>query len=216
MQRALPSTPSAGDWRRPTTRLEALQLGSAAASEDREITAVVTPCELWSGRPDLALERLSRVLEDKVGSFDRIMTGECQVLAVRAAADLADTRGAQRAALRRRAVGLLASDDATDIASEAQRAYRAAKTAELSRLAADQRPELWIAAADEWDAIGRPFESAYARWRGAQAALNTGRGTSANRLLQRAARQAHDHAPLTSAIRATQRSLAPRPTVTRR
>ena len=81
---------------------------------------------------------------------------------------------------------------------------------------ADQRPELWIAAAKEWDAIGRPFESAYARWRGAQAALTTGRGTSANRLLQRAARQAHDHAPLTSAIRATQRSLAPRPTVTRR
>jgi hypothetical protein len=186
-------------------RLRALQAVVPAVVEDREATAVVVPCELWSGRPDLAFERMSRSLQDPVGSFDQISTGECQVLAVRAAADLADIAGAPRPALRRQVARLLAGDDPTDTPSEAQRAYRAARAAELSRLTGEPHPELWVVAAREWDAIGRPFESAYARWRGAKAALATSQDTLANRLLQRAAKDAHDHLPLAQAIRTTQR-----------
>jgi hypothetical protein len=192
-------------------RLEGLVSVAAAVSEDREITAVVTTCDLWAGRPDLALERLSRALGSEVGSFDQVLTGECQVLAVRAAADLADAGVALRPQLQRRVARLLSGEDPTDFTSEPQHAYQAARTAELARLAADSRPDRWVSAAKEWDAIGRPFESAYARWRGAQAALTTGHGTLANRLLQRAARDAHDHMPLTQAIRATNQHLARTP-----
>jgi hypothetical protein len=83
-----------------TRRLQELQAAAPAVLEDREPTALVTPCELWSNRPDLAFERLSRSLEDEVGSFDQISTGECQVLAVRAAADLADAGAETRRDLR--------------------------------------------------------------------------------------------------------------------
>jgi hypothetical protein len=190
-------------------RLEALLSVARVVSEEREMVALVTACELWSDRPDLALERLSRSLENAVGSFDRIFTGECQMLAVRAAADVADTGGAPRPELRRRVAQLLRGEDPTEMECEAQHAYRAGRAAELSRLAADPRPDLWVAAAKEWDAIGRPFESAYARWRGAQAALTSGHGTLANRLLQRAATDARDHLPLTAAIHATRQHLAP-------
>lgn len=188
-------------------RLEALQSAVPAVSEDREVTAIVTTSELWSGRPDLAFQRLSRSLENEVGSFDQIMAGQCQVLAVRAAADLADTGGAHRPELRRQVHRLLAGDDPTDMPSEAQNAYRATRTAELSRLAARPHPHAWVAAAKEWDAIGRPFESAYARWRGAKAASITGQGTLSNRLLRRAAKDAHDHLPLAQVILKTQRTL---------
>jgi hypothetical protein len=188
-------------------RLQELQAAVPALREDREATAIVTPCELWSNRPDLAFQRLTRSLEDEVGSYDQISTAECQALAVRAAADLADTGAETRSVLRRQVDRLLAGADPTDIPSEAQRAYRAARAAELSRLAARPRPDLWTAAVKEWDTIGRPFESSYARWRGAQAALATGHGTLANRLLQRAAKDARDHLPLAEAIRATQRTM---------
>lgn len=185
-----------------TARLAALELASPP-TEDPELTSVVVPCELWSGRADLALARLRRSLESDAGAADRVFAGECQVLLVRAAADLADVGTRERAELRRQVHDLLAGEDPTDMASEAQHAYRTARAAELSRLAADPRPDLWVAAAQEWDAIGRPFETGYAWWRGAQAARATGRGTEATRLLRRAAKLATGHVPLTDAIRAT-------------
>jgi len=182
--------------------LEALELALPWVAEDLEATALVVPCELWSDRPDLAWERLRLILEAETGS-DRVSAGECQVLLVRAAADLADRPGADRDGWRRQVFAMLAGDDPTDMACEAQRAHRAARAAELARLAGEPRPDLWIAAAKEWHAIGRPFETAYACWRGAQAARAAGRGTDANRLLQRAAKLAQGHVPLTEAIRAS-------------
>jgi hypothetical protein len=191
-----------------TQRSWALQDAVPAVQEDREIAALVTACELWSGRADLSLERLSGVVQKEVGSVDRIMAAECQVLAARAAADLADAGVAPRSELCRRVAALLAGDDPIRMPSEARDAYRATRAAELSRLAAQPRVDLWSAAAAGWDLVGRPFESAYARWRGAQAAHVTGAGTVADRLLRRAARDAHGHLPLEHAIRATQRTRA--------
>ena len=144
-------------------RLQELQ--AAVPVEDRETAALVTPCELWSSRADLAFQRLSRSLEDEVGSFDQISTGECQVLAVRAGqADLAGEGCRRRGAICVGTwTGCSAGPTRADTQSEAQHASRAAQAAELSRLAAQPRPDLWAAAAREWDTIGRPFESSYAR-----------------------------------------------------
>ena len=74
---------------------------------------------------------------------------------------------------------------------------------ELARLVDGDDVGSWARAAEAWDALHRPHDSAYCRWRGAQAALRAGRGTVAVRLLTRAAREACDHVPLGKAIATT-------------
>jgi hypothetical protein len=60
---------------------------------------------------------------------------------------------------------------------------------------------LWEQAATEWDAMTRPHRAAYARWRQAEALLaRPGGRTAAAGVLRTAARQAAQHAPLSSAI----------------
>ncbi len=76
-------------------------------------------------------------------------------------------------------------------------------SAEHSRLWGRDTAQEWLGAAASWDALERPFDSAYCRWRAAQVALRDGRGTVAGRLLGRAARDARKHAPLRDAIAAT-------------
>ena len=136
------------------------------------------------------------------------MAGECQALAVRAAADAAEAEPGRRDVLRGQVSKLLGRDDPTDIPSQAQNAYRRARTAELSRLANEPRPDLWAAAATEWDRINRPFDASYSRWRGAQAATATGRTDLAQRLLRSAAAHSRDHVPLTAAIERTATDVA--------
>ena len=78
--------------------------------------------------------------------------------------------------------------------------------AELARLAGSQGVESWRAAATAWDALDRPHDAAYCRWRAAQCALRDGQGTVAARLLRRAAADAREHVPLSEAIAATARA----------
>ncbi len=75
--------------------------------------------------------------------------------------------------------------------------------AELARLSGEQTVDMWVAAAAEWDKITRPHDSAYCRWRAAEVALATGQATLAQRLLNRASRDAREHVPLLAAIRRT-------------
>ena len=75
--------------------------------------------------------------------------------------------------------------------------------AELARLSGEQTIEIWVAAASEWDKVTRPHDSAYCRWRAAEVALPTGQATLAQRLLNRASRDAREHVPLLAAIRRT-------------
>jgi hypothetical protein len=63
--------------------------------------------------------------------------------------------------------------------------------------------ELWAETARRWDRLGRMHDAAYCRWRGAQVALTAGQGTIALRLLRRAAREAGEHVPLSTAIAET-------------
>ena len=82
-------------------------------------------------------------------------------------------------------------------------------TAERSRLAGEASVEQWVEAAGEWDRLARPHDAAYCRWRAAQVALATGRGTVAGTLLERAARDAREHVPLLMAIGETAAERAP-------
>ena len=83
------------------------------------------------------------------------------------------------------------------------RAWAATWTAELSRLAGTATVEGWVVAASEWDKLSRPHDSAYCRWRAAQVAISTGQAATAAKLLHRAARDAAEHVPLLTAVRAT-------------
>ena len=76
-------------------------------------------------------------------------------------------------------------------------------SAELARLKGSETIDHWLAPAIAWDRLTRPFEAAYCRWRGAQVALREGQGTVAARLLRRAATDAREHVPLSTAIRET-------------
>lgn len=82
-------------------------------------------------------------------------------------------------------------------------AHAAAWAAESARLAGRPTVELWAEVARHWDRLGRPHDSAYCRWRGAQIAHSVGHGTIALRLLRRAAREAREHVPLCAAIAET-------------
>ena len=64
--------------------------------------------------------------------------------------------------------------------------------AEAARAAGRPEPELWARAAHAWDALGRPFEVAYARWREGEALLAAGaRRAEARDRLAEAALIAH-------------------------
>ena len=73
--------------------------------------------------------------------------------------------------------------------------------AEWSRLSGESNASLWEQAAAAWDAITRPHEAAYARWRQAEALLTMPGGrASAAAVLRTAADQATQHVPLSNAI----------------
>lgn len=174
-----------------------------------EIAEAGMPCLLWSGDPAAALELAGPALEDE---GDGRLLAPLHAAAARAAADLgvaADPGTVGRLESRltgwRRAAGtaLFAGPVPADAA-----AHGLVWSAELSRMRGRATAQQWLAAATSWDGLGRPFDSAYCRWRAAQVALREGRGSAAGRLLGRAARDARMHAPLSDAIAATATSRA--------
>ena len=60
-----------------------------------------------------------------------------------------------------------------------ERAWRTVGLAELARARGRPDPKLWSKAAEEWDAMDRPFQAAIARWRAAEAHVETGDRQSA-------------------------------------
>ena len=121
------------------------------------------------------------------------------VLAARAAADLRDrARGEQLRDLHRRLTG---DPFAPHPMLVTPSAHGATWAAELARLEGRETVDAGSPRLRPGTALTRPFDAAYCRWRGAQVALRTDQGTVAARLLQRAARDARGHEPLTEAIR---------------
>jgi hypothetical protein len=175
---------------------------------------------LWCGRPRPALDRLLAVLRDCVATDASAEAGAVLALAARASADAADAAdaggvpSATRQEMFAHLQDLLEQSRVDPFALSgcfiARPAQGAAWAAETTRLMGRPSLELWAAAAGHWDRLGRPHDAAYCRWRGAEVALATGQGTVAARLLRRAARDAREHVPLSTAIAETADEVAAR------
>ncbi len=154
----------------------------------------------WQGRPEAvrpaADEGLRRALES--GPPDPALAW-LAALALRAEADVAEQarsrrdeasvaearrRGAELMARIRRAIPALEAESGRG-AADSQEAFGVtdrARTAALSRLCDAEYERLegknlaasWAAVADAWTSAGRPFPTAYARWRQAEAVLEGG------------------------------------------
>jgi hypothetical protein len=179
--------------------------------------------DLWCGRPRRACDRLVSVLREAMATEVAAECGAALALAMRAAADIADSLpDASRERIEPLAMleELLieAQVDPFDASGAflARPAHGATWAAERARLAGRPALELWADAARHWDRLGRPHDAAYCRWRGAQVALATGQGTIALRLLGRAAREAREHVPLSSAVAATAQQIPTPPQAARR
>jgi hypothetical protein len=75
--------------------------------------------------------------------------------------------------------------------------------AELARFDGADTVDGWLLAASQWGRLRAVHDAAYCRWRAAQVALHAGDGTATSRLLERAARDAREHVPLSRLIAAT-------------
>jgi DNA-binding CsgD family transcriptional regulator len=170
--------------------------------------------DLWAHRPAAALRRIQ---ESAIGDIGPRFIGPVLVTAVRACADLAEAARAGRdqigaAAARRAAQELVEQHDATRPDPFAEHPYYVTATAnaaswkaELTRAAGTPDPDAWAAAADAWTRLGRPYRTAYARWRQAEALLTAGRTPEAGECLRQAAADAQTHAPLHAEIRSLAR-----------
>jgi hypothetical protein len=174
------------------------------AHAQREYLAQVrTEVLVWSGRSAEAWECVRPVLRTWVDTGEQALAAPMYVLAARAAAETdCATDGRARAVdeLRSLRAEMPGEVFTTDRMGAAQ---QATYDAELAGAEGGPSAGPWVAAARRWDAVHRPHQSAYCRWRAARAAVAGGQGVAATRLLDRALRDAHEHVPLTEAIRAT-------------
>jgi tetratricopeptide (TPR) repeat protein len=194
------------DARARLARVAALGLGSLdLRTRWVEVMAAV---DLWTGHPAVALERLLNLLPDLMVIDESAHSGGVLVLAARAAADSRCPTG-EPAQLHAHLRTLHGSARRDPFAATGRPSYAAAEAetwaAELGRLMRTAGVEDWVRAAKRWDALERPHDAAYCRWRAAQVALASGRATAATRLLRGAAADARQHVPLSQVIAATAR-----------
>ncbi len=191
-------------------RVESLLAGfdTRIVGDDIEFLGAVATIHLWNGNPARALELLLPVLDSRIEVVPDGVALPALVNAARASADVsaAGDSGARQhlatlLALRARRPG--AADSGGTLPPRYHRALILNLLAELARSDGGQTVKQWITAADSWSALSWPHHAAYCRWRGAQAALREGQGTVAARLLKRAAADAREHVPLSTAIRET-------------
>ncbi|WP_275423832.1 helix-turn-helix transcriptional regulator, partial [Virgisporangium ochraceum] len=167
------------------------------------MAAYTAEIQLWRGKPDAARTAVADGLRVTGAAENAELTLRLCALGLRAEADEHDRIRAvprQRATavdpVRQRAAELIAMvrGIGTDppLLPEAE-AVRRQCLAEHSRVDATDPADtarLWEETADGWDALGRPYPAAYARWRRAEAALTARDQHSATE----AARAAYDSA----------------------
>jgi hypothetical protein len=206
---------SAVDLRRGDAAAALVRLERVTSIDNYAVAAASCDCTtadvlLWSGDPEAAMASLDRAVGFLATEALALEAAGAFVLRTRAAADLADAVGADsrdRAELRRQVEALRTGSAADPFGPQAFGADLAAHTAtwraELDRILGRDTAESWVRAAGCWDALHRPHDGAYCRWRAAQCAVREGQGTVARRLLARAAAQARTHVPLSRAITGT-------------
>lgn len=203
-----------GQFDEAAARFDNLGLLAMTSLEQRaELARDDAECRLWRGDTGGAFGTLVTILGDVVRTPHSKFAGDLFAFAARAAADAVQAAGigagdAERERLLNPLQGLRSAAIVDPFVRRAVpadgAAWGATWSAELTRLAGDSSVQLWLGAASEWDALARPFDAAYCRWRAAEALLRTGQqGTAAGGLIRRAARDAREHVPLLAAIRAT-------------
>jgi DNA-binding CsgD family transcriptional regulator/tetratricopeptide (TPR) repeat protein len=166
---------------------------------------------LWTGRPGDALAETWRMLDLYRVPDLTILCGRLLIAGMRACADAADQARARRdepavAAAVAAADGLVAWVEQMGGAPFADHpliatipAERATWDAERIRVTGPSDPRAWGAAAGAWQILGCPHRAGYARWRQAQALLDSGQ--PATEALRSAAGAADGHCPLLDQIR---------------
>jgi ATP/maltotriose-dependent transcriptional regulator MalT len=170
-----------GDQEQAAERLEAAEPLVAASSEAQWIGSFgALQAELCRRRYDLpgaraavehALGRLEVCTDDVMG-IARVSAIGAAVEAdiARRARDLRE-RAEERDALARLRLHQSRLSAAAQEGGPVERAWQAVGKAEMARARARNDPSLWAAAADRWEAIGRPYPAAIMRWREAEAAV---------------------------------------------
>ncbi len=191
--------------------LEEISTGDNYAESAALRNPVHAEALLWAGRPSEAITRLDLAL-DLVSTNDLALES-ARLLSFRARAEADLVRSAdapERDAALMRVEQMGAACTADPFGPRAYGADLAAHTAtwrsELQRITGRDSVGLWADAGAEWEALTRPHDAAYCRWRAAQVALRGGLGTVAARLLKRAASDAREHVPLSLAIAETART----------
>jgi Protein kinase domain/Bacterial regulatory proteins, luxR family len=186
----------------------------SAASLDNRLEPALRHVELllWCDDPAAAFREASTILQELCATGYSRFAGGLFVLALRACADAADgarasaDAAAVNAALQDgdRLSTLLTAAKLDPFGTLPVSAHADAQDwqAESTRLRGEPDPGAWERSADAWEALPRADRAAYARWRQAEALLAQPYGrASATPVLHIAAKQAVQHAPLSTAIR---------------
>ena len=121
-----------------------------------------------------ALDRIELCTDD-VARIARVTAAGIRVEAdiAQRARDLRE-RTDERDALTRARIHVQRLRAAASEGGPAERAWKATGAAEMSRARGRSDAKLWLAAAREWEAITRPFQSAMALWRATEAHIEGG------------------------------------------
>jgi DNA-binding CsgD family transcriptional regulator/tetratricopeptide (TPR) repeat protein len=154
----------------------------------------------WQGDYPAAQSAVANALQHLADTEDHTLAVRLCCTGLRAAADAAQRAHDQRANPSEvadiRAAGQQLLAHARRLLAQLggnlsdARAHAAACEAEFTRLELRSDPQQWAALAANWEALCRPYEAAYARWRQAEALLSTKAPKPAARVL----RQAHQAA----------------------
>ncbi len=132
--------------------------------------------ELWAGRPAAAYDLVVDGLDLIAGTDEERWSGTLVALGFRALATGAETHrdleSRRRLAVRRVRLDAGRTADRSTLPHSA--AVLAWQHAEATRLDLDSDPAAWAETAALMHGLGRPFPTAYARWREAEARLDSG------------------------------------------
>jgi tetratricopeptide (TPR) repeat protein len=175
-----------------------------------EVVPQYAEIQLWAGSPNAAITLLEETLAETLPTDNARTAAPTLAWCARAYADLMDqshASSAERDRTRRQLLTLLEQAHVDPFGPAATGvlvpAWDSLWHAELTRITHTDLVSGWTGTAKIWDQHDRPHESAYCRWRAAQAALRQDQGTVGRRLLRRAATDAREHIPLRLAINAT-------------
>jgi DNA-binding CsgD family transcriptional regulator/tetratricopeptide (TPR) repeat protein len=129
-----------------------------------------------------ALDRVELCTDD-VMNIARVAAAGARIEAdiAQRARDLRE-RAQERDAIARARIQLQRLDAAAHQGGPIERAWQTVGKAELARARGREAPTLWLAAADEWDSVDRPYQAAVMRWQAAEAQVEAGERDDAARL----------------------------------